>query len=114
MKMAVAIVCSLLLAGTQIVPAAAPLAGAANPICSARPCCKKDCSKCCAARPAPASQPVSAPVRSSLQEPSASVAPALVAWTLPAPVSLALPDFHSLLASSIPAPLYARDCARLI
>src|SRR5262245_53433187 len=114
MKKALAIVCGLLLAGTQFVPAQAPLMDTAGARCSALPCCS-DCSKCCAAPSAPASQPVSAPVSSfSSQDPSATAAPAAVAWTLPAPEPVALPDFNSFLTSSVTAPLYARDSARLI
>jgi hypothetical protein len=110
-KTTLAIVCSLLLAWTPIVPAQAPAAGVAR---VAHACCH--CGKaCCAAPSSPDSQPVpAAPVPASYQSQLLTLAPAALAWILPdAPA----PDFSTSVSSLLTAnaaPLYARNCARLI
>jgi len=110
-KTTLAIVCSLLLAWTPIVPAPAPAVDVTR---VAHACCH--CNKaCCAAPSLPESQPVPAtPVPASTQSQLLTLAPAALAWTLPdAPA----PDFSTSVSSLLTAnaaPLYARDCARLI
>jgi len=110
-KTTLAIVCSLLLAWTPIVSAQAPAAGVVR---VAHACCH--CGKaCCAAPSSPESQPVpAAPVPVSNQSQLLTLAPTALAWTLPdAPA----PDFSASVSSLLTAnaaPLYARDCARLI
>jgi len=111
MKTALAIVCSLLLTWTQVVPAAA----AAGDACEASACCS-NCSQatCCAAAPASEPQPVSAAPTSSISQNQFLPPAALLAWTLPdtrADAAAASPDSSLIVAD---APLYARHCVRLI
>ncbi|MGD0251433.1 MAG: hypothetical protein ABSC01_01910 [Verrucomicrobiota bacterium] len=111
MKTTLAIVCSLLLAWTPIVPAQAPAAGVGR---VAHVSCH--CSKaCCAAPSSPQSQTVpAAPVPAPSQSQLLTLAPAALAWTLPdTPASGFSTSVSSLLTANA-APLYARDCARLI
>jgi hypothetical protein len=112
MKTALVIVCSLLLAWTNIVPAQAP----GTSVASATPSCH--CGRktgCCAAKQSlPVSLPVSAAPASSLQNQFSLLAPVIVAWTLPA---IASGEVSSPLTSSLTttgAPLFARNCAWLI
>ncbi|HEX4264791.1 MAG TPA: hypothetical protein VH597_10670 [Verrucomicrobiae bacterium] len=114
MKTALAIVCSLLLAWTNIVLAAAP---GASVTCAARPCCH--CGKtsgCCAVKDhcLPESLPVSAAPVSSFQSQFSPLAPATVAWALPdaAARELSSPAFPPLMTAS--TPLFERNCAWLI
>jgi hypothetical protein len=110
MKTALVIICSLLLAWTNIVPAQA----SGVSVVSASVSCHCGKTGCCAAKQSlPESLPVSAaPV--SFQNQFSLLAPAIVAWTLPA---IASGEVSSPLASSFTttgAPLFARNCARLI
>jgi hypothetical protein len=110
-KTTLAIVCSLLLAWTPIVPAQAPAAGVAR---VAHACCH--CGKaCCAVPSSPQSQPAPvAPVPALNQSQLLTLAPDALAWALP---DAQAPDFSisfSSLLTANAAPLYARDCARLI
>jgi len=110
-KTTLAIVCSLLLAWTPIVPAQAPAAGVGR---GAHACCH--CGKaCCAAPSSPDSQPVpAAPVPASYQSQLSTFAPAALAWSLP---DTPAPDFSASVSSLLTAsrtPLYTRNCARLI
>jgi len=110
-KTTLAIVCSLLLAGTPIVSTQAPAAGVVR---GAHACCH--CRKACCAAPAlPVSQPVpAAPVPAPSQGQLLTLAPAALAWTSPAAPAAEFSVSASLLPTANAAPLYARDCARLI
>jgi hypothetical protein len=110
-RIALASVCNLLLAWTNIVPAqTTPV------VCAARPCChcskKSDC--CATSHSLPESQPVSTVPASSFQNQFSPLAQAVTAWTLPAGTA------HEHSSSFFPplttagAPLFARNCARLI
>jgi hypothetical protein len=116
MKTALAIVCSLLLIWTQFVQT--PAAGAGE-VRVALSCCSSDCecdrsqTSCCTAESLPESRPVSAaPVPSQSQ--LLSLAPALWTWILPEARAFDLSFFLSLPLIVKGAPLYERDCARLI
>jgi len=109
-KTTLAIVCSLLLSWMPV-QAQAPAAGVGRVAHAACHCGKA----CCAAPASPESQPVpAAPVSTSSQNQLLTLAPAGLAWILPdAPA----PRFATSLSSPLTAnaaPLYARDCARLI
>jgi hypothetical protein len=113
MKTALAIVCSLMLAWTNIVLAQAPEAGMASTAPSCCHCGKK--TGCCAAnRSLPESQPVSAAPASTFQNQFSLPLFATVAWTLPGAVA------HELSESLFPpltmtgTALLARNCAWLI
>lgn len=112
MKLALTILCSLLMVGTPLMSATA------IPSCvkQARACCHPGGNMaCCAAKSVPDSQSASAvPAASSSQNLLSLPSPNVVVWFLPEnPASL----FSS--ASLLPlqvttATLYARNCARLI
>jgi hypothetical protein len=112
MKTALAIVCSLVLAWTNIVLAQAPEASGTS---AARPCCHcgRKASCCAANHSMPESQPVSAAPASFSQNQFSPLAPAAFVWALP-------DNAGSELSSSFLSPLtthtalFARDCARLI
>jgi len=111
MKTALVIVCSLLLAWTNFVPAQAQGTSAA----SAAPSCHCGKTSCCAAKQSlPESLPVPAAPASSIQNQFSLLVPAIVAWTLPA---IASGEVSSPLTSSFTttgAPLFARNCAWVI
>jgi len=111
MKTALAIVCSLVLLWTQFVQAEHQAAGEAGPT----PACCGCKSRCCAAKSSSESLPVSAtPVSSFSQNQFLSLQPAGVDWTLPQTATQnILGVFFSPLTAAA-APLYARNCARLI
>jgi hypothetical protein len=112
MKTALAIVCSFLLAGAPFL-----LAQVASPCVKQNHACCHSGGKmnCCAAKSLPDSQPTPAvPAQSGSQNQFLLLAPYALAWTLlnneTHPIS-----FAALSPSSVTgAPLYARDCARLI
>jgi len=110
MKTALAFVCSLMLAWTNIVLAQAPDAGVA----SAAACCK--CSKkCCATKHSESeSQPVSAAPSSSVQNQISLIAPATIAWALPNSPAREFSSSISPSSSEAGALLFARNCAWLI
>jgi hypothetical protein len=113
MKTVLAIICSLLLAWTNIVLADAPEACVA---CTPQPCCHcGNASSCCAAKHnLPESQPVSTAPASSFQNQFSPVAPAIVAWALP---GTAAHEFSSPFLPPLTtagAPLFERNCAWLI
>jgi len=112
MKTALAIVCSLMLAWTNIVLAQAPEASVAG---AAHPCCH-DCGKsCCAAHHSmPGSQPVSAAPVSAFRIQIAPVATMVVAWTLPPTTARELYSSPSPSATTAGTALFARNCAWLI
>jgi len=112
MKTVLAIVCSLLLVGANFVLAQAPDAGMASATTSCH--CGGKTSCCAAKKSLPESSPVSTAPVSSLQNQISLIAPKAIAWALPGvPV-------HELVSPSVTsfpttgAPLFARDCARLI
>ena len=109
-KTILAIVCSLLLAGTPVLMPA-PAAGVVR---VAHACCH--CGKaCCVASPSPESRPVPAtPVSISAPHQLLTLAPAGLSWTLP---DTPVPGFSNAVSSPLKVnrtPLYARDCAFLI
>jgi hypothetical protein len=111
MKTALAFVCSLMLAMTNVVIAQAPDVS----VVSAAPSCH--CGKktgCCAAKHSlPKSSPVSAaPVSSQTQ--FSLVAPATVAWALPGVAPRELASSVSPFLTTIGTAVFARNCARLI
>ncbi|HWC61224.1 MAG TPA: hypothetical protein VHC44_16135 [Verrucomicrobiae bacterium] len=111
MKTALAFVCSLMLAWTNVVLAATD-AG----VVSAAPSCH--CGRktgCCAAKhSAPESQPVSAAPVTSFQNQFSLIAPATVAWALPGSPEREVPSpvFSSFQTTG--TALFAWNCARLI
>ena len=113
MKTALAIVCSLLLAWTNLVLGEVP---GASVVRAARPCCHcGKTSSCCAAKKGlPESPPVSATPASSLQSQFSPLTPATLAWALPANPAreLSSPFFAPLKTAG--SPLFARNCAWLI
>jgi len=112
MKLALAIIYSFVLAGTPFLPAQTPSACAGQ----IRACCQHGVvMPCCAAKSSPDSQPApAAPAPAGSQSQLSLLAPAVLIWTLPATPA------DSTVSTSTPpplaagAPLYARDCARLI
>jgi hypothetical protein len=112
MKTALAFVCSLTLAWTNVVLAQAPDASVVSPAASSCHCGKK--TGCCAAKHSlPESSPVSAAPVSSSQSFSL-IAPASVAWALPGVTTRELPSSVSPSLMTTGAALFARNCARLI
>jgi hypothetical protein len=107
-----AILFGLLLVWTQLL--AAPM-----PACSQRPvraCCH--CGgkmSCCATQPSPGSQPMPAvPANAGPQKQFSISAPAIVAGALPENRVGLICSASRLFSMPNGAPLYARDCARLI
>jgi hypothetical protein len=112
MKKALAIICCLLLIGTLFVPA--PATAGDDRSCISPSCCHACAATCCAARPSPSPQPAStAPVPSG-SENQFSPPPLLSNWTLPETGASESAAFLSLPLISADAPLYARNCVRLI
>ena len=113
MKTALAMVCSLMLAGMQVV-FAHPAPACAAP--AVRACCA--CGgkmSCCAARPAPNSPATPAnPARVNAPNDFSLFAPATLVSTLPDTAALSPFTPATSLLSAKDAPLYARHCARLI
>jgi hypothetical protein len=111
MKTALAIVCSLMLVWTNIVLAEAPVTSVA----SAAPSCHCGKLGCCAAKQSlPESLPVSAASVSSFQNQFSPLASTIVAWTLPAVASGEISFQVSPRFTTTDAPLFERNCARLI
>jgi hypothetical protein len=112
MKATLAIVCSFFLMGAPFL-----LAQTAPPCVKQNHACCHSGGKmnCCAAKSSPDSQPTPAiPAQSNSQTQFSLLAPHALTWTLldneTHPIS-----FTTLSPSSVTgAPLYARDCARLI
>jgi hypothetical protein len=112
MKTALAIFFSLMIAGAQVVPAQPSPAASTGPALPV--CCKSHQASCCSARPVTESQPASATPVPSSQNQLLPLAPAALAWTLPDVPSSELSSFLFSPSVSAGAPLYQRDCARLI
>jgi hypothetical protein len=109
-KTTLAIVCSLLLAWMPV-QAQAPAAGVGRVAHASCHCGKV----CCAAPISPESQPVpAAPVSNPAQNQLLTFTPTGLVWTLP---NTSAPEFSTFISSPLTAnaaPLYVRDCARLI
>jgi hypothetical protein len=112
MKTALAIICSLVLAWTNIVLAQTLEASPAGTVHS---CCHcGNTRSCCAAHHSnPGLPPVStAPV--SFQNQFAPLAPAAIAWILPGTVAHDFSSSSFPLAKAVGAALFARNCSWLI
>ena len=111
MKLALAIVCSFLLAGTPLFSAPTPVPCAKK----ASACCQCDGKmSCCQSKPASDSQPVPAtPAPAGGQTQLSLLAPGILTWTLPENPAVSISP-AALLSMAAGAPLFARDCARLI
>ena len=109
MKTTLAMVCGFLLAGAPLLATSAPETAAC--VKQARSCCKHGVTMpCCQAKPSPDSQP--APGAGS--NPLSLLALGVLIWTVPSNPADSI-SFHSTLSAiTAGAPLYARDCARLI
>jgi hypothetical protein len=112
MKTALAFVCSLMLAWTNIVLAQAPAASVATATASCH-CGKK--SDCCAAkRSLPEPSPVSTAPTSSLQNQISFLAPVVATWFLPESPVREFPSSVSPSFANNNAPLFERNCAWVI
>jgi len=115
MKLACAIIWSLLLAGTPILLAQTPL-----PECVKQPipaCCQHGCKMpCCSAKPASNSQPVPAmPAQTGNQgQISLFAANSVATWVLPDAATSQPPSDSPTTFVTEGSPLYARNCAWLI
>jgi hypothetical protein len=70
---------------------------------------------CCAAQPVSGSQSAPAvPAPSGIQNQFSFLAPAVMAWALPKNEAGSISSAFGLPQTASGAPLYARDCARLI
>jgi len=112
MKLVLTMVCSALLVGTPFLPARTLAACARQP---ARACCHGGVMPCCAARPSPGSPSVPAvPAPSVTQNQFSLLAPAVIAWTLPHQEARPHSFATGWSLTTAGAPLFARNCARLI
>jgi len=114
MKLALAIICSFVLAGTPFLLARTPL-----PECVKRPvpaCCQHGCKMpCCQAKSSSGSQPLPAvPAQTANQNQLSLLAANIVAWILPDTTISLLPSASPISFVTKVSPLYARNCARLI
>jgi hypothetical protein len=113
-KLLLAIVCSFVLAGAPLL-----LARTSPPVCakhSMPACCRHGGTMpCCNAKPPSNSQPLPAvPTQSGSQSQLSFLAPAVLIWTLPANPANLISSLALPFSTAIGAPLYARNCARLI
>jgi hypothetical protein len=114
MKLALAIICSFLLAGTPLL-VAQPTAKSA---CAqqVRSCCKGGAAMpCCQAKPSSDSQraPVT-PAPATGQSQLSLLAPAVLIWTLPENPANLIDSKYTPFPTVSGAPLFARNCARLL
>jgi hypothetical protein len=112
MKTALAIVCCFLLAGAPFLSAQT----ASSCVKQNRACCHSGCKMdCCAGKSLPDSQSVPAVLaQSGSQNQFSLLAPSALVWTLLTSETHPI-SFTAVSPSSVTgAPLYARDCARLI
>ena len=113
MKAAWAIVCSLVLVAAQLFAAPLPASCAKAPV---RACCH--CGgkmSCCRSQSASNSQPVPAnSVRTGAQNQFLLLTSSVAAWVLPDARSVEFSFSFSSPLTANGAPLFARDCARLI
>jgi hypothetical protein len=112
MKAALAIVCSFVLAGTPFLLAQTP------PSCvkQVRACCQHGGEmQCCKAKSSPDSQSKPAvPSQTGNQSQLSILASSVLIWTLPTHLSDTISSHSTSSSMTTSAPLYARDCARLI
>ncbi|MGA3267611.1 MAG: hypothetical protein ABSE16_12390 [Verrucomicrobiota bacterium] len=114
MKLVLAMFCSVLLAGTPFLPAQAPCAKQPRHTCGCA-CCHGGVMPCCAAKGSPASPAAPAvPASSTTQNQISLLAPAVIAWALPAHAIRPLTRSSASPLLAADAPLFARNCARLI
>jgi len=112
MKTALAFVCSLMLAWTNLVLAQAPDAGVATATASCH-CGKK--TGCCAAKNSNSEpQPVSAAPSSTFQNQVSLIAPAAISWSLPESLVREFTSSVSSVSCDHSPPLFERNCAWLI
>jgi hypothetical protein len=119
MKRWIAILSGVLLVWMQFAP---PPASASVPACCAKAgACMAECAKrcgcmaCCVAHPNSAPQPApAAPNRSTLQHQLALLAPAIVAWMMPAKPANTISSARTLPVMAAATPLYERNCTLLI
>ncbi len=114
MKLALAIICSFLLAGTPLV-VAQPSAKSA---CAGqiRSCCKGGVAMpCCQSKPSSDSQPApAAPAPASNPSLLALLAPTVLIWTLPENPAHSISPLSAQFSATVDVPLFARNCVRLI
>ena len=112
MKTALAIVCSFVLAGTPFLLAQMPL----SCVKQVRACCRHGGEMpCCKAKTSLDSQSKPAvPSPTSNQSQLSLLASSVLVWTLPASPSATISSESTPSPMTASAPLYARDCARLI
>jgi hypothetical protein len=115
MKLALAIICSFVLAGTPFLLAQTPM-----PACVQQPvpaCCQHGGNMpCCQAKSSSSSQPLPAvPAQTGNQgQLSLFAATSVAAWVLPDATTSQLPSASPISLVTKASPLYARNCARLI
>jgi hypothetical protein len=114
MKLALAIICSFVLAGTPFLLAQTP-----SPACARQPvraCCRHGGEMpCCQAKSSSDPQPMPAvPVQTSSQSQPSLLAASVAAWVLPDATISQLSSAVSISFATKDSPLYARHCARLI
>jgi hypothetical protein len=114
MKTALAIICSFLLAGTPLWG----VAGAQMPascVKQIRACCQHGHPMpCCAAKSSPDSQPAPASAQTGNQNTLSIPAPNLLTWTLPSNPADSISSVPAPSSMAAGAPLFARNCTRLI
>jgi len=112
-KRAWAIICSFVLVGTPFLLAQTPSPCAGQPISA---CCPHGGKMpCCEAKSTPDSQPApTAPAQTDSQSQLSLLAPAVLIWTLPATPANSIAPTSTTPSLAASAPIYARDCTRLI
>ena len=112
MKMMLAMVCSLLLMGTPFLSAQTPSAC----VKQVRACCRPGAEMpCCKANSSPDSQSKPAvPSQTGSQNQLSLLASSALIWTLPANPADSISSHSTPSVTTANAPLYTRDCARLI
>jgi hypothetical protein len=110
--MALAIVCSFVLAGTPFLPAQTPSAC----VKQVRACCQHGgVMPCCKAKSSPDSQSKPAmPPPTGNQNQLSLLPSSILVWRLPANPAGLISSRSSQSSVTADAPLYTRDCARLI
>jgi hypothetical protein len=112
MKTTWAIICSLVLAGTPFLVAQMPT----SCVKQVRACCQLGAEMpCCKAKSAPDSQSKPAvPPQTGSQNQLSLLASSALIWTLPANPADSISSHSTPSVMTAGAPLYSRDCARLI
>lgn len=113
MKLALAIICSFLLAGTP--PLVAQPTAKSACATKVRACCQHGIMPCCQAKPASGSQPApSAPAPNVNLGQLSLLEPGILIWSLPEQPANSFASISTPLSTAFGAPLFARDCARLL